>query len=88
MLHQFNSIQTLYFTSLKIYTNKKKVNKQEVATKRSYNQSNNYPLMNDVIFNFHDVKRNLSLHEMVYINGKDSWLESIFNIFSEACCMF
>ena len=60
-------------------TNKqKKVNKQEVATKRSYNQSNNYLLLNDVIFNFHDVKRNLSLHEMVYINGKDSWLESIF----------
>ena len=59
-------------------TNKKKVNKQEVATKCSYNQSNNYLLLNDVIFNFHDVKRNLSLHEMVYINGKDSWLESIF----------
>ena len=56
----------------------KKVNKQEVDTKRSYNQSNNYLLLNDVIFNFHDLKRNLSLHEMVYINGKDSWLESIF----------
>ena len=109
---QFNSIQNLYFTSLKIYneckkitttTSKtmllsrfiksdkistkktkqkneqtKKVNKLEVATKRRYNQSNNYLLLNDVIFNVHDVKRNLSLHEMVDINGKDSWLESIF----------
>ena len=34
----------------------KKVNKQDVATKRSYNQSNNYLLLNDVIFGFHDVK--------------------------------
>ena len=56
----------------------KKVNKQEVGTKRSYKQSKNYLLLNHVIFNFHDVKRNLSLYEMVYINGKDSWLESIF----------
>ena len=53
-------------------TNKK--SQQEVAT----STSNNYLLLNEVIFNFHDVKRNLSLHEMVYINGKDSWLESIF----------
>ena len=56
---------------------KKRTNKkspQEGAT----NTSNNYLLLNDVIFNFHDVKRNLSLHEMVYINGNDSWLESIF----------
>ena len=57
-------------------TNKK--SQQEVATKPSYNQSNIYLLLNDVIFNFHEVKRNLSLHEMVYINCKDSWLESIF----------
>ena len=53
---------------------KKRLNKKsqpEVAI----NTSNNYLLLNDVIFN---VKRSLSLHEMVYINGKDSWLESIF----------
>ena len=53
-------------------TNKK--SQQEVAT----STSNNYLLLNDFVFNFHDVKRNLILHEMVYINGKDSWLESIF----------
>ena len=56
----------------------KKSQQQEVATKRSYNQRNNYLLLNDVSFNFHDVKRNLIMHGMVYINGKDSWLESIF----------
>ena len=66
-------------TTIKKRTNKK--SQQEVATKRSYKQSKNYLLLNDVIFNFHDVKRNLRMHEMVYINGKDSWLESIVNIF-------
>ena len=48
-----------------------------VEARVSNKQIINYLLLNDVSFNFH-VKRNLSLQEMVYINGKDSWLESIF----------
>ena len=75
-----------FIKSAKISTKKKKKKKkktkkrtnkksqQEVAT----NTSNNYLLLNDVIFNYHDVKRNLCLHEMVFINDKDSWLEFIF----------
>ena len=51
----------------------KRTNKRSQQTRSSY-QSNNYLLLNYVIFNFHDVKRNLSLHEMVYINGKDKSL--------------
>ena len=44
-----------FIKSDKISTKNK--SQQEVPTKRSYKQSNNYLLLNDVIFNFHDVKR-------------------------------
>ena len=78
-VHRLRRIGDLYFYILLAYSFDEQTNKksqQEVAT----STSNNYLLLNDVIFNFHDVKRNLSLHEMVYINGKDSCWNPFFSL--------